>query len=103
MLRFFIFAFMFATLASCTTTPNPYLGGIYSDIQGPNKASSNKNPKKLGRSCATAILGMVSTGDASIESARANAKIEHVTAVDYQVTTVLFPVYYKTCTLVTGV
>ncbi|GAB82507.1 hypothetical protein EB105725_25_00240 [Shimwellia blattae DSM 4481 = NBRC 105725] len=56
---------------------------------------------KTGRACAQSILGLVNTGDASIETARKAGNITTVASIDYE-TTGAFPFYGKNCLIVTG-
>ncbi|HVJ89374.1 MAG TPA: TRL-like family protein [Labilithrix sp.] len=51
--------------------------------------------------CASSILGVVATGDASLEAAKAAGGITQVAHVDHDNFSVL-GVYAKTCTIVVG-
>ncbi|MGC8928815.1 MAG: TRL-like family protein [Myxococcota bacterium] len=86
----------------CTTVPAPVLGFLYTDVKFPSDApNSAKVVEKKGEACATTILGLVATGDASLASAAAEAKITQITAVDYHSTNIL-GLYGKFCTIVRG-
>lgn len=58
-------------------------------------------PSKRGESCAANILGLVATGDASIDTAKKNAGITRVASVDHSSTRVL-GYYARFCTIVKG-
>ncbi len=55
----------------------------------------------MGEACATSILGVVATGDASIDTAKKNGGVAQVTAVDHHTKSIL-GVYAKFCTIVYG-
>jgi hypothetical protein len=57
---------------------------------------------KTGEACASGILGIVATGDASIKAAAAAGGITKVNAVDYKNDNLLGSVLAKTCTIVRG-
>jgi len=63
-------------------------------------ATSEQGAKK-GEACSTNIAGLYSSGDSSIEAAKANGQITVVATVDKQIKNILF-VYGEICTLVTG-
>ena len=58
-------------------------------------------PGKRGEACAQNILGLVATGDASIDSAKRNAGITRVASVEQTAARVL-GYYAKYCTIVRG-
>lgn len=90
-------------LSGCAVmTPGPLHGGLYQDIKYPSDAPNGaKIVEKTGEACATAILGMIATGDASLAAAANAGKITHITAVDYYSTNIL-GLYGKFCTIVRG-
>ena len=57
--------------------------------------------KKRGEACATNILGIVASGDSSVETAKRNAGIKKVAYADTNYTNVFF-FYQKGCTVVKG-
>jgi hypothetical protein len=92
-----------AFLGGCVTGPNPTPGAIYTGIKGPNEAVAGKDAgEKVGTSCASSVLGLVGWGDASVDTARIQGKIQNIAAVDYKGTSVLGFVYAQTCAVVTG-
>jgi len=88
-------------LTACGTLRQPVAGGIYSDVIAPEGVSSNQAGNRVGQACATSILGLVATGDASIEAARRAGGITLITSVDGVSNTIL-GVYTKFCTVVRG-
>lgn len=90
------------SLIGCATIPSPVMGILYTDVKYPSDApNSAKIYEKKGEACATSILGLVATGDASLASAAQEAKITQITAVDYHSTNIL-GLYGKFCTIVRG-
>ena len=57
---------------------------------------------KSGEACASGILGLISSGDASIKAAAAAGGITKVNAVDYKNDNLLGSVLTKTCTIARG-
>ena len=56
---------------------------------------------KSAEACASSILGIFASGDASITAAKAAGGITQVTHVDHSVTNIL-GIYASTCTIVVG-
>jgi hypothetical protein len=78
----------------------PY-GVIYTDVKGPLIATSHEPGNKVGTGEAVSILGLVATGDASIETAAKNASITKIHHVDFQHFSIL-GIYVKTTVRVYG-
>jgi hypothetical protein len=74
-------------LTGCAS-PMP-VGAWYTGVKLPVAASSNAGYTKTGQAKATSVLGLVATGDASIEAAKANGGISVVTHVDYEAKNIL--------------
>jgi hypothetical protein len=68
---------------------SPLTGFLYTDVKAPITATSNEGATKVGTAAATSILGIVATGDASINAAAKSAGITKIHHVDYQGTSVL--------------
>lgn len=64
-------------------------GGFYTGVKLPVAASDSAGASKKGSSMAHSYLGMVATGDASIEAAKKAGGITKVSYVDYQVENIL--------------
>jgi len=68
---------------------SPLTGVIYTDVKAPVTATSNSGGVKVGQATATSILGLVATGDASIQAAMQEGGITKVDHVDYHTTSIL--------------
>ena len=77
------------------------VGGLYTDAMTPMQATNNDVGKKKGEACATSILGLVTTGDASIRSAADASGIKNISAVDSSFMQIL-GIYSKYCVQVSG-
>src|SRR2546428_6538724 len=88
-------------LSGCAYAASPLFGGLYTKVNGPVNATSNQAGNKTGRVCANSILGIIATGDASIESAKRAGGITSVTSVDFESTSIL-GLYATFCTIVRG-
>lgn len=76
-------------------------GELYSDTMANELVTENALSNKMGEGCATSILGIVTTGDASVSSAAQKAGITRVAAVDNKFNNIL-GVYAKYCIIVVG-
>lgn len=90
-----------ALLSGCAVVQTPTAGFVYTKVQGPIATGKSSRASKTGQACATNILGLVSTGDASIDAAKKAGGITDVATVDHDSTIVLM-VYGKYCTVVKG-
>ena len=75
-------------VSSCAVVRSPVIGGLYTDVKAPLAVTGNSGSSKVGTAEATSILGLVATGDASIETAAKSAgitKIHHVDEYAYSV------------------
>ncbi|MFZ0390153.1 MAG: TRL-like family protein [Calditrichia bacterium] len=97
-----LFALPLMFLSGCAAySVAPVTGFIYTEVKAPMGATSNENATKMGISSATSILGLVATGDASIEAAKKNGNITKVTHVDYSSKSIL-GIYAEFKTIVYG-
>jgi PBP1b-binding outer membrane lipoprotein LpoB len=71
-------------LSGCAVVGAPVMGVVYTDVKGPVTATSNTGSTKVGVSEATSILGIIATGDASIETAAKSAGITKIHHVDQE-------------------
>lgn len=76
-----------ATLAGCAS-PLP-VGGLLTDVTLPIAATSNASATKTGEATCKSILGMVATGDCSIEAAKKAGGIKTVSSVDFKANNIL--------------
>ncbi|MCK5889102.1 MAG: TRL-like family protein [Methylococcales bacterium] len=87
-------------LMGCATGYSPVGVGLITDVKGPISATEMTG-SKTGKACATTTLGLINKGDASIEAAKQDGNISVVASVDYH-TKGFYPIFGKTCTIVTG-
>ena len=88
-------------LSGCAFVMSPAIGTIYTDVKAPLAVTSNSGSSKVGTSEVSSILGIVATGDASIEAAAKKAGITKIHHVDYHSTNIL-GIYAKFTTYVYG-
>lgn len=85
----------------CAAVQSPLVGAIYTNVEAAVTATSNSGSTKIGTASATSILGIVATGDASIQAAVRNGGITRIHHVDYKSQSVL-GIYAKFTTTVYG-
>ena len=94
-----------AVLSGCAgiTAANqgPAAGFLYTKTQGPLTATSVDSYNKTGMAKAKSILGLVGTGDASIDAAAEEGNIDQIQSVDRKFKNIL-GVYAETTTIVRG-
>ena len=90
-------------VTGCAFAPTPVGSAlIFTDVKGPVAVDDNNTGyAKKGEACATNVLGLVATGDASIETAKKVAGISKVSSVSSDQFSILF-LFSKYCTIVTG-
>ena len=76
-------------LSGCAFVASPLVGVVYTDVQAPLTATSNDVGTKVGTAEANSILGIVATGDASINQAAQNGNITSISHVDYNTKSIL--------------
>lgn len=89
-----------ATLSGCLAVDSPARGILFTEVRGPIGASGPIGAKE-GKACAQAILGLVASGDASIQAAAAAGGIKNVTTVDHYSKNML-GIIGDYCTIVRG-
>jgi len=77
------------------------MGVIFNDTKFGWEATDSANATKEGKACASTILGMVATGDASISAAKAAGGITQVAHVDHSAHSIL-GIVAEFCTIVKG-
>ncbi len=68
---------------------SPVLGALYTDVKAPLTATSHTGSSKVGTAGATSILGIIATGDASINAAAKSAGITKISYIDYHTMSIL--------------
>ncbi len=96
-----------AMLASCAVSTNHVLSGAYTewkDRDPMTRVDNSVNPTKKGKACMTNILGLISQGDSSVESAKKDGQITKVAFVDttYKAFQIYVPFFQEGCTVVHG-
>lgn len=100
-LKYLVIAAVATTFMGCAAGVSPVNGGWYTNVHGPMTATTNTAGAKSGKACATSILGLIATGDASIDEAKKAGGITKVTNVDYHTTSVL-GLFAEFCTIAHG-
>jgi hypothetical protein len=88
------------TVTGCQPVHAPLMGVLYLDVKGPITATAAGGTRE-GKACAQSILGMVATGDASIDAAKKAGGITEVSSVDHSSNSVL-GITAEFCTIVHG-
>lgn len=88
-------------LAACATASSPVSGAWYTDVKGPVGVTSAFGGNAEGQACATSLLGLIATGDASIEAAKKAGGIAQVVSIDHTSSNLL-GLYAKYCLVVRG-
>lgn len=89
------------SLTGCATARAPVTGFWYTEVKSGEMSTGYQAGAKRGEACASSILGLIATGDASIEAARKNGGINYVISVDSSSSSIL-GIYAKYCTIVYG-
>ena len=78
-------------LTSCSPVTPAGVGVLYTDVATPLQVLDNhgKLGTKVGRSSCTAILGLVATGDASVNEAAKQGGITRITHIDQKQKSIL--------------
>lgn len=96
-----VLIFSASYLMGCAMAASPVNGAWYTDVKGPVGVTDAYGGTAMGEACATSILGVVATGDASIDTAKKNGGVAQVTVVDHHSNSIL-GFYAKFCTVVYG-
>ena len=97
-------AFMLVGLSGCAVAPSPLHGILYTDVKFPSyyQGADTVGPgSKRGQAQSASILGLVATGDSSVEAAARNGGIRKVHTVDHHSNSIL-GLYATYTTIVTG-
>lgn len=76
-------------LSSCAIVRSPLTGFLYTSMKSPTAVTNNAGASKVGTAEAMSILGIVATGDASIDAAAKAAGITKIHHVDEEATAIL--------------
>lgn len=100
MLKVFAAVSWMVILTGCALVRSPVAGALYTGVTSGSAVSAQAGPK-TGEACASSILGIIATGDASIDTARRNGGITSISIVDEKVMSIL-GIYASYCTVVHG-
>lgn len=90
MKKIFIVLFAAVVLSSCgTLTGVPGYGAVYQDVFAPAFVTSNPLGFKKAEGTVTSVLGLFSTGDASIQRIAKEAGISRISHVDTNTKSIL--------------
>ncbi|MCM2351200.1 MAG: TRL-like family protein [Bacteriovoracaceae bacterium] len=87
-------------LTSCAST-GPTGGLLFHDIKYGVNSTTHEFVTKKGEACQTSVLGLVGSGDASIDAAKKDGSITKVASIDASSFSVLW-FFNKYCTIVRG-
>ena len=87
----FILVVALSYLSGCIAyVTAPVSGALYTDVKAPVTATASDTAAlKSGSATVTSVLGLVATGDASIEGAAKNGGITKIHHVDYTTKSIL--------------
>jgi hypothetical protein len=72
-------------LSGCATSMSPVSGFVYSNVKAPLTATAApEQAQRVGRASVRSVLGIIATGDASIQTAARNGGIREIHFVDYE-------------------
>lgn len=75
----------FSLLGGCATAVSPVTGLMYANVKAPMTATAaDDKPQRVGRASVRSVLGIIATGDASINTAARNGGIREIHYVDYE-------------------
>jgi hypothetical protein len=89
------------SLTACAMASSPVNGFLYTDVKSGGDATEAYGGSARGEACASSILGIYASGDATVDAAKKNGGIAQVTAVDHSANSIL-GFYAKYCTVVYG-
>ena len=93
--------FCLLNFTGCMPVASPVMGWAYTEAKYDGEVENGPAATATGKACATTILGMVATGDASLETAKANGGITQVAVVDHSAKNIL-GIWGEYCTIVKG-
>lgn len=85
MKKLFVLLASMALLSGCATSASPVSGFLYSSVKAPLTATAApEQAQRVGRASVRSILGIIASGDASINTAARNGGIREIHYVDYE-------------------
>jgi hypothetical protein len=101
MMRRIILCTLLFAANGCASLKAPMPGLLFTHNDNGLVATANPAGNRVGEACLSSYLGLISLGDATIETARRNGGITTITSVDESTTSILF-FYGKYCVTVRG-
>jgi len=91
-------------LSGCSYWPSaPNNGLLYTNVTAPVAVLDQEATSvRTGEACSTGILGLVVSGNSSINAAKTRVGITKITTVEERYTQFLLGAYSKYCTIVSG-
>ena len=93
--------FCLLNLTGCMGVASPVAGWAYTEAKWDGVIEDGPAPTKTGKACAQSYLTMIATGDASLETAKANGGITQISHVDHSSKNIL-GIFGEYCTIVKG-
>ncbi len=78
-----------ALLTSCAMVQSPVNGSMMTNVKAPLAVTGNSGSSKVGTGEVKSILGIIASGDASIQKAAKEAGITKIHHVDYEAKSLL--------------
>jgi hypothetical protein len=104
-MRIAAIAVAFLTLGGCLApaafSPRVANGFLYAETKAHENITASAVGSKTGEACSTSILGLITTGDASVTTAANNGKITKISNVDNRYKQIL-GVWAEYCIVVHG-
>ena len=100
-LKAVLMGFFALSIFGCASAQSPVNGLFYTDVKSAGTATEAYGGAAKGEACASSILGIFATGDASIDAAKKSGNIAQVVTVDHSSNSIL-GFYAKYCTVVYG-
>lgn len=92
---------LLAATSCAMPRPSSGPGWVYTNVKEGVFANSSVEGKKQAELCNLNVLGVVSTGDATVDSVKRQGAIKNVSTIDRTFEGVL-GIYAKSCTIVKG-
>ncbi len=95
-------------VASCAQTSNGVTSGFiytsWKDRDPISRVDNSVPANKSGKSCVKSTLGIIATGDSSIDTAKKNGNITKVSYIDrtFEAFNLYIPIFQEGCTVVYG-
>ncbi len=89
MKKLLVIAIAAAMLSSCAMVQAPVGATMFTKVNAPLAVTGNQGASKVGKAECKSILGIIATGDCSIQAASQKAGITSIHHVDYEASNIL--------------